>query len=166
MFQRLMSSVLSLALLTLAPALAQENKFAGRLLQNRYHLNFQDGRLSGTGLPVLQNALATQFVLIGEHHGISQIPQFAGAVCDLIGPQGFHTMAIEAGPWPLTSFNSGSPALLDERAWSILKRSSRNPSRFTTFRRSTTCCPTAPAPPKAANSSCGDSIRNSWVRRA
>jgi hypothetical protein len=99
MFQRLISPALCLVLIGLTPALAQENKFADRLLQNRYQLNFQDGRLLGTGLPVLQSALAgTQFVLIGEDHGISQIPQFAGAVCDLIGPQGFHTMAVETGP--------------------------------------------------------------------
>jgi hypothetical protein len=98
MFQRLTSSVFCLILLTLKPALAQE-KFTDRLLQNRYQLDFQEGRLTGTGLPVLQNALANvQFVLIGEDHGISQIPEFAAAVCDLIGPQGFHTMAIETGP--------------------------------------------------------------------
>lgn len=36
--------------------------------------------------------------MIGEDHGISQIPQFAGAVCEMLGPQGFHTMAVEAGP--------------------------------------------------------------------
>jgi hypothetical protein len=98
-FLRLTSSVLCLAAITLTPALAQENKFMDRLLKNRYQLNFQAGRLDGTGLPVLQNALASaQFVLIGEDHGISQIPQFAGAVCDLIGPQGFRSMAIETGP--------------------------------------------------------------------
>src|SRR5271157_5238935 len=99
MLQRIISAILSLALLGLTPALAQENRFTDRLLQNRYQLNFQERRLSGTGLPVLQTALAgAQFVLIGEDHGISQIPQFAGAVCDLIGLQGFHTMAIETGP--------------------------------------------------------------------
>ncbi len=99
MFQRLTSSVVGIALLTLTPALAQENKFTERLLQNRYQLGFQEGQLSGIGLPVLKNALANaQFVLIGEDHGISQIPEFAGAVCNLIGPQGFHTMAIETGP--------------------------------------------------------------------
>jgi len=99
MFQRLTSSVVCIALLTLLPALAEENKFSKLVLENRYQLGFDEGRLSGTGLPVLKNALAkTQFVLIGEDHGISQIPEFAGAVCDLIGPQGFHTMAIETGP--------------------------------------------------------------------
>jgi hypothetical protein len=98
MFQRLTSSVVCTALLTFTPAMAQD-KFSDRLLHNRYQLGFQEARLSGTGLPVLKNALAdAQFVLIGEDHGISQIPEFAGAVCDLVGPQGFHTMAIETGP--------------------------------------------------------------------
>jgi len=39
-----------------------------------------------------------QFVLIGEDHGIAQIPEFVGAVCEILAPQGFHTMAIETGP--------------------------------------------------------------------
>jgi hypothetical protein len=99
MLQRLISFTLGLALLTLTPAFAQESKFSERLLQNRYQLNSQEGRLSGTGLPVLQSALASaQFVLIGEDHGISEIPPFVASVCDLVGPQGFHTMAIETGP--------------------------------------------------------------------
>ena len=76
-----------------------QEKFVDRLLKNRYQLNVQDGKLSGPALPVLQSALSgAQFVLIGEDHGISQIPQFASAVCDLAGPQGFHTLAVEAGP--------------------------------------------------------------------
>jgi hypothetical protein len=99
MFQPRTLSILCLAMFAFASAHAQENKFTDRLLQNRYQLDVQTGQLSGTGLPVLQTALANaHFVLIGEDHGISQIPQFAGAVCDLIGPQGFHTMAIETGP--------------------------------------------------------------------
>jgi hypothetical protein len=98
MFQRVGSAVLCLAL-GLTAALAQQNKFIDRLLQNRYLVNVQSGRLEGSGLPVLENALAgAQFVLIGEDHGISQIPQFVSAVCDLVGPRGFHTMAIETGP--------------------------------------------------------------------
>jgi hypothetical protein len=120
MFQRLTSSVVGLALLTLTPVLAQENKFNERLLQNRYQLGFQDGQLSGTGEPVLKNALANaQFVLIGEDHGISQIPEFAGAVCNLIGAQGFHTMAIETGPLAASdlqqwvSRDSGRAGLID-----------------------------------------------------
>jgi hypothetical protein len=99
MFHKSTLALISLVLMVVAPALAQQNKFTERLLQNRYALNFQEGHLSGTGVPVLQTAVTgARFVLIGEDHGIAQIPQFSGAVCDLVGPQGFHTMAIETGP--------------------------------------------------------------------
>ena len=59
----------------------------------------EDGRMSGSGTPILQSAISgAQFVMIGEDHGIAQIPQFVGSVCDLVGPEGFHTMAVETGP--------------------------------------------------------------------
>lgn len=96
---RTLAVIFLTALLELSSAFAQENKFTERLLQNRYQIAVQDGHLSGSGLPVLEHAVSgAQFVLIGEDHGIAQIPQFAGAVCDLVGPQGFHTMAVETGP--------------------------------------------------------------------
>ena len=99
MLHKLIAALISLVLLVVTPALTQQSKFTERLLQNRYELNFQDERLSGPGLPTLQTAVTgAQFVLIGEDHGIAQIPQFSGAVCDLVGPQGFHTIAIETGP--------------------------------------------------------------------
>jgi hypothetical protein len=39
-----------------------------------------------------------QFVLLGEDHGIAQIPQFDAAVCGVLGSKGFHDLAIEVGP--------------------------------------------------------------------
>src|ERR1700733_2378837 len=120
MLPRATSAIFCLVLFGLAPALAQENKFADRLLNNRYQIAIRDGQLSGTGVPVLQNALAgVQFVLIGEDHGIAQIPQFVSGVCDLLGLEGFHTMAIETGPlagqelqqW--ISHDSGRASLID-----------------------------------------------------
>ncbi len=99
-----MSVFISLALLTAAgaqqgSAAPDKDSFIDRLLKNRYELDLRDGKLAGPALPVLQDALSgTQFVLIGEDHGISEIPQFAGAVCEMVGPAGFNTMAIEVGP--------------------------------------------------------------------
>jgi hypothetical protein len=94
--------VICLALAGIAAAqqsVPPQDKFIDRLLQNRYQLKLQDGKLSGPALPVLQSALSgAQFVLIGEDHGISQIPQFAGAVCEMVSQEGFHTLAVEAGP--------------------------------------------------------------------
>lgn len=78
---------------------AQQDKFTDRLLKNRYELGVQQGTLLGNGAAVLKNAINdAQFVLIGEDHGIAQIPQFVGAVCDVLGPLGFHSMAMETGP--------------------------------------------------------------------
>jgi hypothetical protein len=100
----LMNGFISLALFTAAgaqqgAASPDKDSFIGRLLKNRYQLDIQDGKLAGPALPVLQDALSgTQFVLIGEDHGISEITHFAGAVCDMVGPAGFHTTAIEVGP--------------------------------------------------------------------
>jgi hypothetical protein len=82
-----------------ARSFAQQNQFVDMLRASRYELSIVDGRLSGTGVPVLRGAIEqAQFVLIGEDHGIAQIPELVGAVCGILGPQGFHTMAIEAGP--------------------------------------------------------------------
>lgn len=73
-------------------------KFTGKLLQNRYGLSVRDGRLAGTGAPVLQSAIAqSRFILPGEIHGLAETPKFGAGVCSVAGPQGFHTMAVEEG---------------------------------------------------------------------
>jgi len=67
--------------------------------KNHYQVEVKDGRLTGAGASVLESALSdAQFVLLGEDHGIAQIPQFDAAVCALLGPKGFHDLAIEVGP--------------------------------------------------------------------
>jgi hypothetical protein len=78
---------------------AQQNAFVDALRASRYELSVVDGRLSGPGGAVIRSAIEpAQFVLIGEDHGIAQIPDFVGAVCEALAPRGFHTMALEAGP--------------------------------------------------------------------
>ena len=80
-------------------ALAQESAFKDRLLKNRYALTLADGNLGGPALPVLQTAIKdAQFVLVGEDHGIAQIPAVIRGLCDQLVPAGFHTMALETGP--------------------------------------------------------------------
>lgn len=99
-----MGKTLVLLLLTLAPfssipAHTQEADFRDRLSKNRYPLVLENGHLSGSGMTVLRAALAgAQFVMVGEDHGISQIPAFYGGLCELLGPAGFHTMAVETSP--------------------------------------------------------------------
>lgn len=76
----------------------QQSPLIRDLLKNRYQLSVQNGRLTGAGAAVIETAVApASFVLLGEDHGIAQLPQFESAVCDLTGAHGFHTMAIETG---------------------------------------------------------------------
>lgn len=92
-------SSLCLASLLLAQAAPPAETFADRVSKNHYSLAVKDGRLTGDGAAVLQSALNdAQFVLLGEDHGIAQIPQFDGAVCSMVAPKGFHDLAVEVGP--------------------------------------------------------------------
>lgn len=98
MLRRTITAFLAIAL-GAALAQAQDSTFNQRLLKNRYDLAVSDGRLDGSALPVLQNAIQNaQFVLVGEDHGIAQIPAIVGGLCDQLMPAGFHTMALEVGP--------------------------------------------------------------------
>jgi len=91
--------LLALALSWVALAPAQESTFNKRVLKNRYGLSLSGGNLDGSALSVLQPAVQdAQFVLVGEDHGIAQIPAIVGALCDRLMPAGFHTMALEVGP--------------------------------------------------------------------
>ena len=90
---------IALVLSGMRPALAQDKQFTDRLLKNRYELTVKDGVLAGLGAPVLQKAVSdAQFVLIGEDHGIAQIPRFVSAVCRMAEPLSFQDMAVETGP--------------------------------------------------------------------
>jgi erythromycin esterase-like protein len=76
-----------------------EQKFLAQLNKGKYALTLVDGKVSGAGMNVLSDATAdAQFVLIGEDHGIRQIPQFAASVFEMLAPRGFHTLALETGP--------------------------------------------------------------------
>ena len=79
--------------------LAAQQSFTEQLTKNRYELKVEGGRMAGTGVAVLEAAIQdAQFVLVGEDHGIAEIPAVYAGLCDIAGPLGFHTMAIETGP--------------------------------------------------------------------
>jgi len=87
-----------LILRNLTPAFAQSAPLEKALEQNRYQLVIDQGRLSGPGAQVLQQAIGeAHFLLIGEDHGTAEIPLFVSSLCDVAVPKGFHTMAIETG---------------------------------------------------------------------
>jgi len=80
-------------------AAAQNTKFEVAVRQSRSAIELRDGKLGGPGADLLRGALAeANFVLLGEDHGIQQIPAFATALCSELAPRGFHTMTLEVGP--------------------------------------------------------------------
>ena len=84
-----------------SPETAQQSPpaFEQKLREARYDLRIENGKMSGSAAPVLEDAIAkAQFVLIGEDHLTREIPAFATAVCDLMAPQGLSAIAVEAGP--------------------------------------------------------------------
>jgi hypothetical protein len=92
------TSLIGVICLWALAAVPQQSDLQQRLLQGRSILKLENGRLAGSAVPLLQSAVAeSQFVLIGEDHGIAQIAELTGAMCDLLKPQGFHTMAVETG---------------------------------------------------------------------
>jgi hypothetical protein len=69
------------------------------LKAGRSAVSVKGGKLSGAGGDVLRAAVDdAQFVLMGEDHGIAQIPEFAGALWAELAPRGFHNVALEVGP--------------------------------------------------------------------
>lgn len=87
------------------PAKAQadaKQKFIEQMNKGRYALTLNEatGKTSGAAMQVLNDATAdAQFVLVGEDHGIAEIPPFVGTVFEMLAPRGFHTLAIETGPY-------------------------------------------------------------------
>jgi hypothetical protein len=58
-----------------------------------------DGRFAGAGADSLRAALANAtFVMLGEDHGIAQIPSIGAALCAEVAPLGFARLALEVGP--------------------------------------------------------------------
>lgn len=70
-----------------------------RLAALRTTIAIDHGKMVGTGAATLISAgLESQFVLIGEDHGIAEIAHFSAAYFEELANQGFTTLIIENGP--------------------------------------------------------------------
>lgn len=77
----------------------QRSVLEQRLRDIRSDLRVDNGKFAGTGAPILEDAVArAQFVLVGEDHITREIPQFTGAVCNVMGPLGLSAMVFETSP--------------------------------------------------------------------
>ncbi len=101
--QRALRLLLAAALLAPVTAAAQQaapdSALVAALRQNRHTLSAgADGRLEGAGARVLLDAgRESQFFLIGEEHGIAQVPQLAAGLFRGLAPAGYRYLAVETG---------------------------------------------------------------------
>src|SRR5580692_4366095 len=69
------------------------------LAELREPLVLSGGKLTGQGAEDIRSSLGTaQFVLIGEDHGLAEIPAFSTALFDELVPLGYKNLVIEVGP--------------------------------------------------------------------
>ena len=74
--------------------------FQQTLAATRMPVALRDGHLSGPGAAFLEaRANESQFVLVGEEHGVADIASTVRALLAGIGPLGYRHLAIEVDPW-------------------------------------------------------------------
>lgn len=78
---------------------AQEASLKEELTKGSMALRMNQGKLEGPGAEfLLREARGSQFVLVGEDHGLAEVPQFCGALFGELRTSGFDNLAVEAGP--------------------------------------------------------------------
>ena len=114
--------------LTLSRAQAQDTALVRLLRANAYPLTAQGPQLAGSGWEKLRVSIAqSQFVLVGEDHGMAQIPQFTQAVARELQPAAFITeidryqaanlTRLTASPGLPTAYMKASPGSLSFFSW-------------------------------------------------
>ena len=71
-------------------------KLAARAMENRIRLDFDGSTFSGPGWDFLiRQASAAQFFLLGEEHGVAQIPMLCKSLLLALKPSGYDRLALE-----------------------------------------------------------------------
>ncbi|MGX9697512.1 hypothetical protein ACWYXK_11060 [Janthinobacterium lividum] len=100
--RKLRSTIIFTMLASLAmPVLSADKPLSlpDRLAALRTTIVIDHGKMAGSGAAPLINAgLESQFVLIGEDHGITEIANFSAAYFEALAGQGFTTLIVENGP--------------------------------------------------------------------
>lgn len=78
---------------------AQDTALTRLLIANRHALRIADGRLDGRGGRFLvEEGKGARFFLVGEEHGVAEIPAVVQALLSELRPAGYNTFAIEVSP--------------------------------------------------------------------
>lgn len=71
-------------------ALAQDSILNRQVKKNHFKMERANGQFSGAGWDSLQRAMTkAQFVLLGEQHGLAEVPIFTGALAQVFKPELF-----------------------------------------------------------------------------
>jgi hypothetical protein len=96
---RIVSVVFTLLLTFTAPGGAQDTLLTRLLVENRHPLSIMDGSVGGSGGRLLvAGGLASRFFLLGEEHGVAELPVVTSALLRELRPAGYNTFAIEVSP--------------------------------------------------------------------
>jgi len=69
------------------------------LHENRYTLALDEGRITGPGADfLLKEAAQAHFFMVGEEHGIAEVPEFTSALFRALRPYGYEHLVIETSP--------------------------------------------------------------------
>lgn len=90
---------LTATLLFSSQARGQDTSIVKVLRLNSASFTIEGGHLKGPGGDALSRAAQdNQFMMVGEDHGISELPLFVGALFDAARPAGYRHLAVEIGP--------------------------------------------------------------------
>ena len=97
---KLQTALLGLLLLLSTDILSQDSLLIELIKANAYAMQLEEKRLSGPGFDFLDKAGQTcPFFLIGESHGIAEIPKFTAALFQAFKQHGYRYYAAEVGPY-------------------------------------------------------------------
>ena len=81
------------------PAPTFEQRLAARAAENRHAVTFQNGAFSGPGWDLLlAEGRKSRFFLVGEEHGVAEIPAVVRELFRALQPDGYRHLAIEISP--------------------------------------------------------------------
>ncbi|MFC3712125.1 hypothetical protein ACFOMD_06070 [Sphingoaurantiacus capsulatus] len=89
------------------PVAAQPKPLMDRLVEraseNRLRMDYQGGRFSGPGWDrLVSEGRAAHFFMVGEEHGVAEVPKLVGQLAAALKPAGYERLAIEVSP-PMTA---------------------------------------------------------------
>jgi hypothetical protein len=96
----LMRRVVLVVCLATLPLHAQDSPLTGALREHSFPFTIENGQLAGAGAAFFrQVAREHQFIMIGEDHGIREVPEFVGAAFDLARRDAnYRHLGVEIGP--------------------------------------------------------------------